>query len=217
MPAPEHVVLEGRYALLEPLATRHAADLYAATRDHPALFTYLGEEAPAEQADVGSWLERTLTRSDLLMWAVVDRRTGRAEGRQALLRVDPGNGVVEFGSILWGPGIARSRVATEAFALHAAYVFDTLGYRRLEWKCDERNAASRRAAGRFGFTFEGRFAQHMVVKGRNRDTTWFALLDRDWPAQRERLADWLDPANFDADGRQRAALRRAEPRSVAPT
>jgi len=147
------------------------------------------------------------TAVDPLFFAVVDRASERCEGRQALLRIVPEHGVVEVGHILWGPAIARTRVATEALHLTARYVFATLGYRRLEWKCDAANAASRRAAERFGFAYEGSFRQHLVVKGRNRDTAWFAMIDRDWPAIAAAHEDWLAPENFDPEGGQRTPLR----------
>jgi RimJ/RimL family protein N-acetyltransferase len=115
--------------------------------------------------------------------------------------------VIEVGGIYWGPGIARSRVTTEALYLHARYIFDDLGYRRFEWKCNDRNEPSKRAAERFGFTFEGVFRQHMIVKGESRDTAWFAMLDGDWPRLKAGYERWLDPANFDADGTQKSKLR----------
>ena len=138
---------------------------------------------------------------------MIDRATGRAEGRQSLMRIEPVHGVIEVGNILWGPAIARTRVATEALHLHAAYVFDTLGYRRFEWKCHNMNEPSKRAALRFGFTFEGVFRQHMVTKGRNRDTAWFAMTDGDWRGRlRAGYEAWLRPGNFDAAGRQKGKL-----------
>ena len=206
---PEPVTLQGTYARLEPLAPDHAAELASATAGHPELYEYLHDEPPSDLAAMHAWIEQTTARTDLLMWAVVDRATGAAGGRQALMRIDAGSGVVELGSILWGPGVARTRIATQAFALHAHYVFDVLGYRRLEWKCDSANEPSRRAARRLGFTEEGTFAQHMVVKGRNRDTTWWALLDHQWPDVHARIAAWLEPANFDDHGRQLQPLGRA--------
>ncbi len=207
-PAPERLVLEGRYAHLEPLRDEHAADLFASTLGRPELFAHLHDHPPADESAVRSWIERTNANPDLIMWAVVDRTSERAGGRQALMRIDAANGVVELGHILWGAGVAQTRLATEAFALHAGYVFEQLGYRRLEWKCDSANAASRRAARRFGFSEEGAFAQHQVVKGRNRDTTWFAVLDRQWPAIRSRVDHWLQPDNFDAEGQQLTPLAR---------
>ena len=122
------------------------------------------------------------------------------------MRIDPDHGVIEIGHILWGPAIARTRVVTEALFLSASYVFDTLGYRRFEWKCNDRNAPSKRAAARFGFRYEGLFRQHMVQKGRNRDTAWFAMTDGDWPALRVGYEAWLLPENFDANGQQMVSL-----------
>jgi RimJ/RimL family protein N-acetyltransferase len=205
---PDRVVLTGRYARLEPLATVHAGDLFAATDGRGELYDHLFEAPAAHVAEVAAWIDRVNADPGVEFWAVIDQATGRAEGRQALMRIEPAHGVIELGSILWGPAIARGRVATEAFRLMAEYVFDDLGYRRLEWKCNDLNGPSKRAAERFGFTSEGRFAQHMIVKGRSRDTAWFALLDRDWPARRASLDRWLDPANFDAQGRQRTGLAR---------
>jgi len=205
-PAP--VTLEGRHARLEPLdPARHGAALLDAAQAEPERFRWLFDTAPADGAAFADWLARAAAGTDPMFWAVVCRATGRAEGRQALMRIDPGHGAIEIGNILWGPAIAASRVATEALFLHARHVFDDLGYRRFEWKCDDRNAPSKRAALRFGFTFEGVFRQHMVVKGASRDTAWFAMLDRDWPALRARFEVWLDPANFDAEGRQRRRLQ----------
>jgi RimJ/RimL family protein N-acetyltransferase len=122
------------------------------------------------------------------------------------MRIDPVHGVIETGNILWGPAIARTWVATEAHFLFMEYVFETLGYRRFEWKCNALNEPSRRSALRFGFQFEGVFRQHMVVKGLNRDTAWFAMIDADWPRLKAGYQAWLRPENFDADGRQLARL-----------
>jgi RimJ/RimL family protein N-acetyltransferase len=152
-------------------------------------------------------METAATGEDPLFYAVVDRVTGCAEGRQALMRITPEHGVIEVGSILWGPRIARTRIATEALYLFARYVFGDLGYRRFEWKCDALNEPSRRAALRFGFSFEGVFHQHMVVKGRNRDTAWYAILDADWPRIEAGMERWLAAENFSADGRQRQRLQ----------
>lgn len=206
---PQRGILEGRYARLEPIdSARHGADLLAAAVA-PGVderFRYLFDEPPADLAALMLWLTKAEGASDPLFFAVIDRATGRAEGRQAFMRIEPAHGVIEIGSILWGPAIARTRVATEALYLFARHGFDTLGYRRLEWKCDALNAPSRRAALRFGFTFEGEFRQHMVVKGRNRDTAWFAITDANWPHLRAGYEAWLRPENFDADGQQRSKL-----------
>jgi RimJ/RimL family protein N-acetyltransferase len=123
------------------------------------------------------------------------------------MRIVPEHGVIEIGAIYWGPRMARTRLATEALFLHARYIFEELGYRRFEWKCNDRNAPSKKAAERFGFAFEGIFRQHMIQKGENRDTAWFAMLDGDWPRLRAEYERWLEPANFDADGAQKTPLR----------
>jgi RimJ/RimL family protein N-acetyltransferase len=204
-PRPERVVLAGRYASLEPLdPTRHGDALHAASvaPGAEARFRYLWELPPADRAAFDAWAHRVAPTDDPLFFAVIDHRTGRAEGRQALMRIDEANGVAEVGHILWGPAIARTRVSTEALALLASYVFDTLGYRRLEWKCHNHNEPSKRAALRFGFTAEGVFRKHMVMKGENRDTAWFAMTDMDWRKLKPGYEAWLDPANFDAQGQQ---------------
>jgi RimJ/RimL family protein N-acetyltransferase len=207
-PSPERRVLEGRYVRLEPLAAAHAPAL-AAALGNPAeapLYRFLADEPPVDGAAVAAWVATAAASTDPLFFACIDRATGRAVGRQSLLRITPEYGVIEIGHILWGPPMARSRLATEALFLTAAYVFDALGYRRFEWKCDALNAPSRRAALRFGFEFEGIFRQHLWVKGRNRDTAWFAMIDGDWPRLRRGYEDWLDAANFDAGGAQRRPL-----------
>ena len=207
-PRPARAVLEGRYARLEPIATvHHAADLYAASRAPGAeeRFRYLFDTPPGDEAAMRAWCDRAAAGDDPLFFAVIDKASGRAEGRQALMRIEPAHGVIEIGSILWNPAIARTRVSTEAFHLFARHVFAE-GYRRLEWKCDNRNEPSKRAALRFGFQFEGVFCQHMVVKGQNRDTAWFAITDRQWPRLAAGYERWLAPDNFDPEGRQKTKL-----------
>ena len=206
---PGRTALEGRFVRLEPLdPQRHGDGLYAAstTEDAPDRFRFLLDTPPESRAAFGAWLERTAAREDALHFAVIDKASGRVGGRQSLMRIEPVHGVIEIGSILWNEPVGRRPAATEAFYLFAAYVFDGLGYRRLEWKCDDRNEKSKRAATRFGFAFESVFRQHMVVKGQNRDTAWFAITDKDWPAIRAALEAWLTPDNFDAEGRQRRRL-----------
>lgn len=206
-PRASRIVLEGAYCGLEPLdPLRHGDDLFAGTMGPGAeeRFRYLFD-VPQDRAAFSGWLERSAATEDPLFFAVVDRATGRAEGRQALMRTVPEHGVIEVGNVLWGPRISRTRVATEALYLHARYVFD-LGYRRFEWKCHSRNAPSRRAAERFGFTYEGTFRQHTVQRGENRDSAWFSMLDREWPRLRLAFERWLDPSNFDAQGEQKATL-----------
>jgi RimJ/RimL family protein N-acetyltransferase len=207
-PRPARVTLEGRYCTLEPLdPVKHGDELFAASMAPGAeeRFRYLFE-APQDRAGFEGWLTNISQSSDPLCFAVVDAATGRCEGRQSLMRVIPEHGVIEVGSILWGPAIARTRVATEALFLHARYIFETLDYRRFEWKCNSRNQPSRRAAERFGFTYEGTFRQHMVQKGENRDSTWFAMLDCEWPAIRSAFERWLAPENFDGSGQQKMKL-----------
>ena len=179
-PRPARVPLEGRYCRLEPLdPKRHGDELFAASMAPGAedRFRYLFE-SPQDRAGFGIWLDRVAAAEDPLCYAVIDSASGRCEGRQSLMRITPEHGVIEVGGILWGPAIARTRVATEALFLHARHAFDTLGYRRFEWKCNARNEPSMRAARRFGFTFEGIFRQHMVIKGRagtrrgSRSSTW---------------------------------------------
>ena len=207
-PRPERITLEGRYCRLEPLdAKRHGDDLFKTTNGPGAedLYRYLSE-GPFERAELDEWFVRRAASDDPLFYAVVDKATGRCEGRQALMRITPEHGVIEVGNVLWGPGIARTRVATEALFLHARYVFDDLGYRRFEWKCNSENAPSRRAAERFGFQYEGLFRQHMIHRGGNRDSTWFAMIDSEWPSLRAAFEKWLAPENFDERGAQKARL-----------
>lgn len=209
-PRPGEATLDGRWCRLERLdPARHGDDLFEAATAPGAeeRFRYLFEPAPADRAEFDQWIAKASGGEDPTFYAVVDKARGRAEGRQALMRITPEHGVIEIGSILWGPAIARTRVATEALYLFARHSFDTLGYRRFEWKCDAANAPSRRAAERFGFIFEGIFRNHMVVKGQNRDTAWFAIVEGDWPALRAGMERWLDPSNFDGDGWQRQPLK----------
>jgi len=205
---PQRQLLEGRYVRLEPLRPEHAADLWAASNDPGAAerYRYLFETAPTSLADVEAWVHRVDTSEDPLVFAVVDRATGRAGGRQSLMRIVPEHGVIEIGGIYWGPRVARTRLATEALYLFARLSFEELGYRRFEWKCNNANLPSKRAAERFGFTFEGIFRQHMIIKGENRDTAWFSMLDSEWPVRKAGFERWLDEANFDVEGQQKTPL-----------
>lgn len=207
-PRPARVVLEGRYARLEPLALAHAEGLMAASAEASS-FDYLFDVPPKDLEDLKAYIRQKAASEDPLFHSVIDKATGLAGGRQTFMRITPEHGVIEIGNILWGPPIARTRVATEALYLAAKYVFEDLGYRRFEWKCNDLNEPSKRAARRFGFAFEGVFRQHMWVKGANRDTAWFAMLDADWPALRAAYERWLDPSNFDAAGRQHSGLDAA--------
>lgn len=202
---PARVVLEGRYARLEPLALAHAEGLMAASADASS-FDYLFDVPPKDLADLKSYIVQKAASEDPLFHTVIDKATGLVGGRQTFMRITPEHGVIEIGNILWGPPIARTRVATEALYLAAKHVFEDLGYRRFEWKCNDLNEPSKAAAKRFGFTFEGVFRQHMWVKGENRDTAWFAMLDKEWPAIRRSYEIWLAPSNFDSAGNQRSRL-----------
>ena len=207
--APERAVLEGRYARLEPLdPARHGDELLAASTppDAAARFRYLAEPPPESPATFGVWLADAVASEDPLHFAVIDRATGRVEGRQTLMRITPAHRCIEIGNIYWGPRIAGTRVATEAMYLFAVYVLETLGYRRYEWKCDALNAPSRRAALRFGFTWEGHFRRAVIVRDRTRDTAWFAMIDEEWPALKAAYERWLAPENFDDQGRQKTRL-----------
>ena len=206
---PRRVILDGDFARLEPLdPVRHGEDLYRAGSGPGAdrLWRYLGDRPFADRISLEPWLSRSAASEDPLFFTVVDKAFHCAGGRLALMRIDPPHGVIEIGNILFGPDIAGTRVATEAIYLLARHVFDDLGYRRLEWKCNDLNEPSKRAALRYGFSPEGLFRQHMVVKGENRDTAWFAMLDRDWPGRKKAFEAWLSPENFDAHGRQRVSL-----------
>jgi RimJ/RimL family protein N-acetyltransferase len=207
-PRPARVALQGTFCRLEALdPERHANDLFAASMAPGAeeRFRYLFD-SPQDRPGFDGWIAKAAASEEPLFFAVIDMSTQRCEGRQALMRATPEHGVIEVGNVLWGPAISRTRVATEALFLHARYVFDELGYRRFEWKCNSRNEPSMRAALRFGFTYEGTFRQHMVHKGTNRDTAWFAMLDRDWPSHRKTFERWLHSNNFDRRGKQKARL-----------
>lgn len=208
-PRPDRVVLDGLYARLEPIdPARHSRGLFQVSQAKGAeeRHRYLLDAVPVDAASFVRWAEGAATSHDPLISAVIDKATGRAEGRQSLMRIEPQHGVIEIGGILWGPAIARTRVATEAFYLFASYVFDTLGYRRLEWKCDDHNLPSKKAAERFGFTSEGLFRDHMVIRGENRDTAWFSIIRPEWTQLAAGFVAWLDPANFDAAGKQKQKL-----------
>lgn len=201
--------MAGRYARLEKLdAERHAADLFAAYGDTPddRDWTYLPVERPAALDAFTAHTRAIQLSRDPLHLAIIDLATGKAIGSAAYMRIDPANGVIEVGHVRYSRRLMRTRAGTEAMYLMMRRAFDEMGYRRYEWKCDALNAASRRAAERYGFTFEGIFRQAVVVKGRSRDTAWFAILDGEWPRVRAGFEAWLSPANFDDDGTQRRTL-----------
>ncbi|WP_307828100.1 GNAT family protein [Nocardioides sp. SYSU D00038] len=199
--------LEGRYVALEPLTVDHAPELHASLcgpGDRP-LWTYRPTEPPADVPAMVGLVEDHLATTDWVSFALVPAGEG-ARGLACLMRIDETTGQVEIAGVLYARSLQRTRAATEAVHLAMRHALDDLGYRRFEWKCDSLNEPSRRAALRLGFTYEGRFRHRMVTKGRNRDTDWFSVTDAEWPSVRAAHERWLDPANFDADGRQRTAL-----------
>ena len=169
------------------------------------IWDHMGYGPFATAADYAGWVAAVAGRPDPMFFALIDRESGQPGGVASLMRVVPEHGVAEVGHICLAPRMQRTRAASEMVFVFAERLFGA-GYRRFEWKCDAANRRSRRAAERFGFSFEGVFRSHMVVKGRNRDTAWFAITDGDWPCLREGWAAWLDPGNFDRDGRQRQRL-----------
>lgn len=205
-PAPGPAVIEGRSVRLERLdAARHAAPLHAAYAADPWVWDYMAYGPFAGADAYRAWVEAMSREADPYFYALVPRATGAAAGVASFLRITPAHGTIEVGHICLAPAMQGTVAATEALFRMAEWVFAS-GYRRYEWKCDAMNLPSRRAAERLGFSFEGVFRQHMVIKGRNRDTAWFAMTDRDWPALARAYADWLDAANFDEAGRQRRSL-----------
>lgn len=209
--APGRDTLQGHYVRLEPLApTRHADDLWQALQgpgSDPALWDYMAYGPFAERAPFDAWLASCAATDNPLFHAVVDQASGQVQGLLSYLNIVPAHGSIEIGNICYGRVMQRSVQASEAIYLLADHAFH-LGYRRLEWKCNAQNARSRRAAERFGFRYEGLFRQHMVIKDRNRDTAWFAMLDSEWPALRTAFQRWLAPQNFDEQGRQRQRLEQ---------
>lgn len=199
---PDGAVLDGRYARLEPLsADRHAALLFRAYEGHDQVWTYLPYGPFHSSAQYHRWVRDVTGGPDPVFYAIHDLGTGTCGGVASYLRIAPEAGSIEAGHLNFSPSLQGTRAATEAIYLMMSWAF-AAGYRRFEWKCDALNLASRRAAQRLGFSFEGVFRQAAVVKGRNRDTAWFAVIDRDWSALDEAFRFWLDPSNFDADGRQ---------------
>lgn len=206
--APEPVVLEGRYVRLEPLAAKHAADLFAVSTMEGGAerYRWLFSHAPRDLAEMEARIASNDWASDTRYVAVVDKASGKAVGQQGWMRIRPEHGSIEIGGVYWGLPMARSRLATEALYLFARHAFDDLGYRRFEWKCNNANEPSKAAATRFGFTFEGIFRQDMILKGENRDTAWFSMIDGEWPTLRAEYERWLDPDNFGPDGQQESKL-----------
>jgi RimJ/RimL family protein N-acetyltransferase len=207
-PRPQQQPLVGRFCTVEPLdMARHARDLFEANsldREN-RMWTYLFSGPYASLEEYERWLAERAPSNDPLFQAFVSRETGRAVGLGSFMRIDPAMGSIEVGHIAMSPLLQRSPGATDALYLMMRHAFE-LGYRRYEWKCDSLNEKSRRAAERLGFTYEGLFRQAIVYKGRSRDTAWYSIIDAEWPRVREAFERWLDPGNFDANGRQRASL-----------
>ncbi len=206
-PLPPQTPMQGRYCRLERLDPgRHAAALYAAYREAPDWrdWTYMPRRPVDSAEDYMAWARENAALNDPLHFTVLVN--GEPLGTLAHMRIDPANGVIEVGGILFSPRLQRTPAATEAVYLMMRRAFDELGYRRHEWKCDSLHAGSRRAAERYGFRFEGIFAQAVVYKGRSRDTAWYAVTDKAWPALRDAFESWLAPENFDGEGRQKRTL-----------
>ncbi|UJW84464.1 GNAT family N-acetyltransferase [Devosia sp. SL43] len=206
--APQRVVLEGRFVRLEPLDSKHAADLHDVSNmpGGAERYRWLFSDAPESVAEMEARIEQGKSLSDPSYVAVIDVKSGKAVGQQGWMRIRPEHGSIEIGGIYWGLPMARTPLATEALYLFARHAFDDLGYRRFEWKCNNRNEPSKAAATRFGFQFEGVFRQDMILKGESRDTAWFSIIDSEWPAMRAEYERWLAPGNFDVDGVQKSKL-----------
>jgi len=208
-PRPRRVTLKGNHVSLAPLdAHDHLESLWASTGgpEHEHLWTYMFEPPFQNRASFEAYLQRKEESVDPLFYSIIENSTGDAVGWAAYMRMEPLHRVIEVGSIMFSPRIQRTIGATESMYIMAKHAFEDMNYRRYEWKCDSLNEPSRRAALRLGFKFEGVFRQHMVVKGRNRDTAWYSMLDSEWPARKRAFEKWLDPGNFDAAGRQRISL-----------
>ncbi|KAJ5760785.1 hypothetical protein N7520_007941 [Penicillium odoratum] len=205
---PPATTLTGRTVRLEKLDPRHTDDLYESIGrpELSAIWTYIPSGPFQDKETFTAFIEQLSKSPDPYLYALVDVPSNKAVGFLSLMRIDQRNRVIEIGFVVFSPLLQRTTAATEAFYLLAKAVFEDLGYRRFEWKCDSLNQPSRNAAARFGFTAEGVFRQHMIMKGRNRDTAWFSMLDSEWPTVRESFEKWLKVENFDADGKQIATL-----------
>jgi RimJ/RimL family protein N-acetyltransferase len=203
-PFPERKVLEGRYCRLEPLdVARHSSDIWTAFAGADSVWAYLPAYPPKDRAEYDALLDAMVKNKDICPFAVIV--DGKAKGHMWMMEIRPAHGVFEVGWITYSPSLQRTPAATEAVYLIGDYGFG-LGYRRYEWKCNNRNEPSKRAALRFGFKPEGLFRQHQVVKGENRDTAWYSIIDSEWPARKAAFERWLAPENFDAQGRQKVSL-----------
>lgn len=203
--------LSGRWVRLDPLdVAHHGTQLFASFDGKPNaddIWTYMAFGPFADETAFVEWLRDREAARDPWFYAFVSRATGTALGMGSFMRADPPNGVIEIGSIWMAPALQQTRESTESIYLMMRHSFEDLGVRRLEWKCDSLNAPSRRAADRFGFSYEGLFRQHMIIKGRNRDTAWYSMLNGEWPSVRQAFETWLADSNFDESGKQKAKLR----------
>ena len=203
---PGPVTLEGRYGRIEKLEPRHAKDLWQAFKGHDEVWTYISTDGPfKDEAEFTPFIEKRAAALDPYAYAIIDK-SGRAVGYFTLMEIRPQHRSIEVGHVLYSPALQKTPLGTEAQYLLARYAFETLGNRRYEWKCHQFNAASRRAALRYGFQFEGILRQHTIAKGRNRDNVYFSILDKEWPARKRAFEQWLSPDNFTADGRQKISL-----------
>jgi RimJ/RimL family protein N-acetyltransferase len=203
---PEPVTINGRFGRLEKLnPAKHVAALWDAVQGHDQIWTYLFHGPFSARAEFDAYIEMFASREDPYAYAILDAK-GTPVGFATLMEIRPANRVIEVGNILYSPSLQRTPLATEVQYLLARYAFEELGNRRYEWKCNALNEPSRRAALRFGFTYEGIFRQHMIVKGRNRDTSWYAMMDHEWPVRKAAFEAWLSPENFDASGQQKKKL-----------
>ncbi len=204
---PERIELNGRIVLLTPIdPVAHGNALWEGTRGRDELWTYMAHGPFSERTAFESHMQWMAASEDPFFFAIVEKASGLAAGYASYLRIELIHRVLEVGNIVYLPKLQRTADATEAMYLMMHYAFEELGYRRYEWKCDSKNMPSRRAAGRLGFQFEGIFRQHMIVKGRNRDTAWFSIVDTEWPARKTALEAWLSTENFDVNGRQKVSL-----------
>ena len=204
-------MMQGQYVTVERLdPAKHADALWQGLggESNAPLWLYMPDGPFLERAAFDSYMRAKAISQDPLFFAIVDQQTHLAVGRATFMRIDPPNRVIEVGGIIYTHALQRSRGATEAMYLMARHVFEELGYRRYEWKCNALNEPSRRAALRLGFSFEGIFRQHMIIKGLNRDTAWFSMLDTEWPARKREFERWLDESNFDSAGYQKTQLKQ---------
>jgi RimJ/RimL family protein N-acetyltransferase len=205
-PRPGPVLLKGRYGRLEKLRADHWSDLWAVFAGHDQVWTYISSDGPFTGADeFSAFIAMRAAAEDPYAYAIIDAQD-RAVGYLTLMRINLTHRVIEVGHVLYSPALQRTPLGTETQYLLARYVFETLGYRRYEWKCNSLNAPSRRAALRYGFVYEGTFRQHMIAKGHNRNDAWFSILDSEWPTRKRNFERWLSPDNFDSHGVQKISL-----------